>query len=637
MDETAASLRVCFAIVSRIHATAFVGAAIALAAALPLPTSTAEAAGASPPLMDVHQLKPGDKGYGLTVFSGTQPERFDVEVIGVLDNFLPHQDLVLVKTFHPRLQVAKVVAGMSGSPVFVGGKMIGAYAYGWQFGEESVAGVTPIAAMLDELKRPLPPEVIQPLPLATAAGPRRARRPVRSGHRFVGNPMSYTLSEHAKQVAARAVPTSNGSGGINPVPVATPLMVGGVSEASLELLRQDLSPLGLEPIQGGGSGRAEAGAPTRYVDGGAIGVELIRGDISASGIGTVTRVEGNRLLAFGHPMMNSGASRLPTAIAKVHWILASKMRSFKIGTPVRSLGSLVNDRQAAIVVDPNVAPPMIPFELDIRGVEGAPHPKWSMEVAHETFMAPMFLAIAMGNALDATSRERRDVSWHAYTTVRVRGYGELVLHDFGVAVGGTPNASAFMRSRAVDAVGTLLSNPWEPVEIESVKTHIDIRFARDLLQLRGAVPLDTEVDAGRKARVRLELIPYAGPPQYKTVEVDIPPELAGKTVEIKIIPGHQDAPPVAKPENVQDLIAVLPRQSYAPDVLVAAVRVGGHGVAFHGQVATRLPPGALDTLRPKSASIAPEPVPSYARTIIPFGKFVVGSTSVQVRVREVLR
>ncbi|MFW5739006.1 MAG: hypothetical protein ACOC1F_01425, partial [Myxococcota bacterium] len=461
---------------SRIHVTAFVGAAIALAAAVPFPTSTAEAAGASPPLMDIHQLKPGDKGYGLTVFSGTTPERFDVEVIGVLDNFLPHQDLVLVKTDHPRLQVAKVVAGMSGSPVYIGGKMIGAYAYGWQFGEESVAGVTPISAMLDELQRPIPPEVLEPLPTQPVARAASARRVPPSGHRFAGMPTSYTIESHAKQVASRVMPSSGGANGVNPTPVATPVMVGGVNDATLSVLRNHLSPLGLEPIQGGGgAGRQDPNAPTRYVDGGAIGVELIRGDISAAGIGTVTRVQGNRLLAFGHPMMNSGVTRLPTAISKVHWILASKMRSFKIGTPVRSVGSLINDRQAAIVVDSNVRPPMIPFELDIRGVKGAPHPKWSVKVAHEQFMAPMFLAIAMGNALDATTRERRDVSWHAYTTVNVRGRGEVTLHDFGVAVGGTPNASAFMRSRAVEAVGALLNNPWSPVEIASVKTRLNVR------------------------------------------------------------------------------------------------------------------------------------------------------------------
>jgi hypothetical protein len=638
MDETAARLQVCSGTVSRTYSLALcVAGALALCASLPQ-LETAQAAAPAPPLLDVQQLKPGDKGYGLTVFSGTEPERFDVEVIGVLTNFLPHQDLILVKTNHPRLQVAKVVAGMSGSPVFIHGKMVGAYAYGWQFGEESVAGVTPIGAMLDELRRPIPPEAIQPLP---SSPPARARKPTAgiqmpAGHKFAGNPMSYSLEGHARQLAAlTASPGSDHT--LRPTPVVTPLMVGGLNDASLSVLSQHLSPLGLEPVQAGGAGRAEADAPSRFVDGGAIGVQLIAGDISAAGIGTVTRVEGNRLVAFGHPMMNSGVSRLPTAISRIHWILASKMRSFKIGSPIRPVGSLINDRQAAIVVDSTVEAPVIPLDLDIRGVQGAPHTRWTMQLAQERFMAPLLLAVALGNAIDSTTSERRDVSWHAHTTLRVRGHGEITLHDYGVAVGGTPDAGTFFRSRAVTAMGSLLSNPWQPVVIDSIRSRVDIRFARDLLELRGAVPIDTEVEAGRKARIRLQLVPYEGPPEFRTVEVAIPRELAGNTVEIEFTPGHQEAPPVAIPENITELLSVLPRQAYPPDSLVGGVRVGGHGVAFRGQVATRLPPGALDTLRPLSSTIAPEPVPSYARTLIPLGKFVIGSTTVRVRVRDVLR
>ena len=135
--------------------------------------------------MPVKDIKPGMKGYGLTVFQGTKPERFDVEVIDVLQNFRPRHELILVKTQHPRLEVANVVAGMSGSPIFIDDKMIGAYAYGWTFGKEPVAGVTPIRTMLDDLERPLPKEIdgwpLEPLPRVAAkpgakagAGNRRA-------------------------------------------------------------------------------------------------------------------------------------------------------------------------------------------------------------------------------------------------------------------------------------------------------------------------------------------------------------------------------------------------------------------------------------------------------------------------------
>ncbi|MEM9692407.1 MAG: SpoIVB peptidase S55 domain-containing protein, partial [Myxococcota bacterium] len=119
---------------------------------------------AESPYMDVSDVKPGMKGYGMTVFSGTKPEKFDIEVISTLHNFQPGQDLVLVKTLHPRLQIARTVAGMSGSPIYINGKLIGAYAYGWMFNVEPVAGVTPIANMLSDLKRPVPRELLPGFP-----------------------------------------------------------------------------------------------------------------------------------------------------------------------------------------------------------------------------------------------------------------------------------------------------------------------------------------------------------------------------------------------------------------------------------------------------------------------------------------
>lgn len=616
------------------------GSALILASSLPFTIPLAGAADAgAPTLLEHTSLKPGAKGYGLTVFSGTQPERFDVEVIGVLTNFMPHQDLILVKTHHPRLEVAKVVAGMSGSPVFIDGKMIGAYAYGWQFGSEPIAGVTPIRSMLDELARPIPAIYLQPLgPVNRAGAPGGARRPsAPSGVRYTGSLLDYDLTAHAKQVSSMN-PMPSAASGMSLTPIATPLVVSGVQESALSLMQETLRPLGLEPLQGGGGAATQdPNAPTRYVDGGAIGVQLARGDISMAGTGTVTRVSGNRLVAFGHPMMNAGVSRLPATISKVHWVLASEMRSFKIAEPVRPLGSLINDRQAAIVVDSAVEPPMFPVHVEIAGVAGAPHPRWSLEVAHERFLAPMIVAVTIGNAVDATTREERDVTWDAETTLSIAGHGKVTLQDYGVAIGGTPGGQEFMRSLAVRAVGALLSNPWEPIGIESMDMKLNVRFARDLLQLRGAEVLDSEVDAGSKARVRLYLMPYAGPVQTRVVEVDIPRELAGQTVDIKLSAGSDEIPELPKPENIDDLIASLTRLSYAPDVLVASVAVAGQGVAYRSNVATHLPPGALDTLRPRTSSVSPEPVPSVVRTIIPLHQFVTGDDSVQVRVRNVMR
>ena len=287
------------------------------------------------------------KGYGLTVFEGTKPERFDVEVIDVLKNFRPRQELILVKTQHPRLDVAKIVAGMSGSPIYIQGKMVGAYAYGWSFGVEPVAGVTPIRSMLDDLERPLP-KMIHGYPLGI--GPEHKAQPAQSTGRFAGNISKYSLTDHSAQLAKSATPSVSEHGYGQLVPVSTPLLLSGVSAETIDMARGILEPLGLLPVQAGGGGQSVGGRPQGYVDGGAIGVNLITGDISAMGLGTVTRVEGDRLVAFGHPMMNVGVTSLPTTEARVLWFMASIQRSFKMGEAIADNGALVNDRESSIGV-----------------------------------------------------------------------------------------------------------------------------------------------------------------------------------------------------------------------------------------------------------------------------------------------
>ena len=586
--------------------------------------------------MPLSQVKPGMKGYGLTVFSGTEPERFDVEVIGILRNFLPRQDLILIRTsHHPRLEVARIVAGMSGSPIYIDGKMVGAYAYGWQFPSEAVAGVTPIQAMLDEAARPVPP-IFDPVPRATPKPPKIAQ--AGAGTRYQGEVATYDLHAHASQL--RSFGDGGASfGGARLVPASTPIMLGGMGEGAASLARELLEPLNLLPVQAGGAGNTlDPNAPARYVDGGAIGVQLVSGDISAMGIGTVTRVEGPRLVAFGHPMMQAGVSALPTAVARVHWIMATQARSFKMGEAVRPLGALVNDRQAAIVVDERVKAPTFPVTCTIEGADGIPNPKWSFTVAHEQFMSPAFVAMAVGNALESSIAERwRDVTWTATTEIAIQGKGTLRVEDFGVSVGGTPDAREWSSSRAVRALGALLNNPWEPVTIEKVTTRFRLRYSRDVYRLRGSQLLTEEVDAGGVAKIRLHLVPYAGPEETRVIEVPIPHELSGREVEIELNPGYQEVPERAAPASVAELMANLERQSFPPDSIVAAIKLPEHGVSHRGLVASRLPPSALDVLRPARDTNAPEPFVAYARKSFPIRYFIEGKDRVKVRVRQPMR
>ena len=397
-----------------------------------------------------------------------------------------------------------------------------------------------------------------------------------------------------------------------------------------------LAPMGLEPLQAGGSGSAEADAPTRFADGSAVGVELVSGDTSAMGLGTVTRVEGDLATAFGHPMMSGGYTSLPTAVAKVLWFLASQSRSFKIGMAVRPLGALVDDRQASVTLSHSAVAPVIKTHVKISGVPGAPYTDWNFKVAHEKFMAPSFVAVAVGSALESTASERTDVTWTIHSKIRVRGHGEIQVQDFGVAVGGTPGTSDLNRSNLVNAVGAVLNNPWEPAFVESVDVAVELRYARDVYRLRGAELLDPEVEAGETARIRLTLVPFAGATVERIVKVVIPRRFAGEKVKLEIRPGYAVEKPKAEPENVADLVARFQNVTYPPQSVVVSY-ASGAGVSHMGQVADDLPPGVVDTLTVRSTSVAPEVFKAEHHEATDLSAFLMGRESVTVRVRPLAK
>jgi len=628
--------------------------AVGLLAGLGLTIPTARG-DAKPKTISVDEIKDGMKGYGLTVFKGTEPERFDVEVVGVLRNFRPSQELILVKTPHPRLNVTKNVRGMSGSPIYLDGRLAGAYAYSWAaFQVEPVAGVTPIAPMLTEMRRPIPPgfwplERSAPLP-GGAGGPGGGKAPTPGKHAdatpigpgsgttaFDGAPGAYDIETHAQQVASRL------SAGLDPtrpvVPAATPMLLAGMSDRSVALVRKLFAPIGLEPVQagGGGGGKQDPSAPMHYVDGGALGVQMARGDVSMMGLGTVTHVEGNKLCGFGHPMMEAGVSALPAAIGRVHWIFASDQHSSKIGEAARPLGALVQDRQSAVVVDENQAAPMFPMSLEIRGADGIPKKTWNVEVAEDRFMSGSLVASVLGSIVDASVNERRDVTWRLDTKLTVRGYGTIALDDFGVAVGGMPDAGDFAHSKIGRAVGEVLNNPWTRVHVDKVEGTLTVDYSRELWKLRGVDVLDPVVDVGHAARLRLHLVPFAGPEVTKIVEVRFGDELAGKDVDLDIAPGYTVVPDLPAPQSLGDLLTNSTKQTVTPRSVVVSYRVRGQGVAFKGHVADRLPAFALDALRPVTSDVAPDAFASYSRQITPLDRYIEGTDRVRVKVKPVVR
>jgi hypothetical protein len=353
-------------------------------------------------------------------------------------------------------------------------------------------------------------------------------------------------------------------------------------------------------------------------------------------LGTVTHVQGHKLCAFGHPMMNAGDSALPTSIGRVLWINASDQRSFKVGESARALGMMVQDRQSAVIIDETRHPPTFPVSLEIEGATGAAKVSWHMQVAEEKFLSANFTAAALGSAVEASVSEKRDVTWTLRSKLVVRGHGTIELDDFGVAVGGMPDEGELARARIVRAMGEIMNNPWESVRVDGVESKLSVQYTRDLWRLRGVELLDEIVDAGKSARIVVHLIPFDGREILREIEVPMPHELAGKEADVEIVPGYEVAPDLPSPENLSELIANEARQSLLPRSIVAQVRIPSQGVLYRGHVAQRLPGFALDALRPLHSDLGPEPFPSYLRTVVPTERYVEGREKVHVRVRAVL-
>jgi hypothetical protein len=570
--------------------------------------------------MPVSEIRPGMKGYGLTVFRGTTPERFGVEVVDVLHKFRPDQDLVLIRTEHPLLDRAISVAGMSGSPIYLNEKLIGAYAYGWTFGKEPIAGVTPIANMMAEIARPIDPQIWKTL------GTLPAQVKQLSAAR---NPLA-PLATHA-QAYARAPETRYGQ----PLPAATPLQVAGLGDASIALLGKAFEPFGLMPVQAGGGGggtTSSSALDKQFVDGGSIGVQMVRGDIDVTAIGTVTHIAGRRLVAFGHPMLNAGQVALATCTARVIHVLSSTMRSFKLAEPLNPLGVLVHDRQAAIVVDQGLKADMLQVRVRVHGVPAAPRTEWNLEVASHRLLTPGLVLSAVVNALEATAADRTDAVLHVKSRVEIAGHAPQLGEDVLVSATGAADGMAIGRLHLFAQLGAAYANPFENARVTKIDLDLSLEFARDLVSVVDAqLPSDT-VDPGKPVQLAVTLRRFDQSEQVQLVEVPIPASAAGDSLELVVEPGDEVDVEHPKPTSLDDMLEAV-RASYPGTSLVVSTKLASQGVRLRGQVVKSLPGSALDTLQPVNEADKGGLFFSYERKEVPLGRAVTGTAKLKLNVR----
>jgi hypothetical protein len=571
-------------------------------------------------IMPLAEVRPGMQGYGLTVFRGERPERFDIEVIDVLHQFLPRQDVILIRMGHPLLERVGTVGGMSGSPIFIEGKLVGALAYGWLYAMDPIAGVTPIENMLEDLSRPL-----RPVPVW-------ARTPL---------PLPQTTSnERAQEGASRRSPPrgfwAHFHGGLGLAPATTPLLVAGFSARVRRLLSDLLGDHGFIPLEAGGSGpaRATAEAPRPFEPGGALGVQLVRGDLSVTGIGTVTTQRGSQVLAFGHPFFEGGQQLYPVTTARVVTILASRRRSVKFGEPLAEAGALIQDRQSCIIADTNRRSPMTEVDIDLRDRTTGRQEHFAVHVVREPFLLPALTWTSVLALVDRFASDRQDVTLALQTRFHVAGHGTLSLADQAVLPRGAGDASALLAMQPFGALGRIVTNPFEPVTVERIEVDLDLDFRRDQVEIVGAYVVGERLVAGQPARVQVVVRAFGGGEQVHGLDVPIPATAAGQRLELAIAGGAEARPPRPAPYSLGDLLRNLQRR-YPATSLVATLHRYRPGVTLRGHVAQDLPPSALDAFRPLAVDAQEQEMQTVDHVELSLGRVVVGQARLQLEVDDV--
>jgi len=487
-------------------------AAVILAALLP-PCFAAQASD-SPATIPLSQIKPGMKGVAYTIYEGDQVQKIDLVVLGVLRNALgPKEDVVLVKLLGDKAAEDGVVAGMSGSPVYIDGKLAGAIALKLgQFTKEAIGGVTPIAEMLAVEKESSAPQ--PPSAAASAAGSQVQRDDVASR---VSVP-----SDFAQFASAGA--------GQYLVPIETPLITSGIYPGTLAQFDKQFSPWGVAAMAGGTALASPEDPDLKPGD--MVGIDLIRGDFSISEGCTVTTVIGNQILACGHPLFGFGAVDWPISRAHVIMTLASSLASTKVISTGGVIGTLTEDRRTAIAGKLGPAPPMVPMEVSLVTPAGAQN--FHLQVIESRQLTPILVALAAYNGIVGTPAYGEGSTLQLDGSIQIKGHSSVKMDDL-FAPTDVPIQSGMMVALAVEgAFSRIYSNPYERPDIAGINLRVTTLGESRWARIENAWVGKSEVHPGETLDVKVLLRPYRGAPVIREIPIRVPEEVTHGKLQLVV-------------------------------------------------------------------------------------------------------
>ncbi|MGH9969634.1 MAG: hypothetical protein ACREBG_17820 [Pyrinomonadaceae bacterium] len=544
-------------------------------------------------LFALEDLRPGMKGVARTVFSGNEPQEFGVEILGVLPGFPgPRQSAIIAKLSGANVEKTGVFAGMSGSPVYIDGRLVGAIAFSFPFSKEPIAGITPIKQMIDIFEKGKVDETQKP----------REPRSV-SFAQLASTDWKPTLPKQAVTATQLIAPVSSGSPlislmGQQMTPIATPVVFGGISQESLSLFAPQLLANGLLPVSGAGGAAAitslgEATEKT-LTPGTSVSVQLVRGDYSIAASGTVTFRDDDRIYAFGHPFLSLGAADMPMTEASVVTVIANVNSSFKLSVPGQMMGAISQDRAPGVFGRLGKAPKMIPVKITLHTSRDRTE-TYSYEVANDSFLTPLLLNITVFNTITSSERALGESTISIKGEIKVKGQ-ENVQVDRRFSSGN----SAIMAAGSVAApIGSLLSSGFDDVQIDGVTLDIastDTKYAATLER----IAIDrNEVRRGEKIEIQAYVRTEAGKQFVQRIPVQIPEDATPGQLLVFVGDGNAlqegSAAKAFVPQDLGQLVKAINKVKKNDRLYVKLFRITPGAVIGTDEL-PNLPPSVVATL-----------------------------------------
>jgi SpoIVB peptidase S55 len=472
-------------------------------------------------IIPLSQIRPGMQGYAYTIFAGDQIEKFDLEVIGVMPNFLgPQQSIILVQLKGEKVEHTGVVAGMSGSPVYFEGKLAGALSLKLGvFTKEAIGGVTPI----EDILHPAGPNNAAPVSISQQQQPSQSQSSAPSYSSTQAQPQS----QPQQITLPRETATRSGlPSGSSLEPIATPLVFSGFQTATLQQFAPEIANFGFVAAQGGTA--APQPDDKTLAPGDMAGMVLVSGDASINSACTVTAVQADRVYLCGHPFLSLGDVALPMARSRVVTTLSSSLASTKIVNVGGPIGTITGDHLTAVTGKLGATPSMIPLDLSVATPMG--NKKLHFEVVDHPKLTPLLIALTTFNGLTQNSVYGEGMTLHLSGEIRLKGHAPVLIENT-YAPGDFLGGDGLPIALGVQAIfNRLFLNTYEVPNVEAVALKVESIPGRQSFTIESAWLEKGEAAPGENLRVRVLLHPYRGEAHIEETTVHVPDQIARGTM-----------------------------------------------------------------------------------------------------------